>query len=583
MIIAGIIFQNGFKNSEKIKKIKNIVRRHSLFEENIIEKNNLFLMSGKISNNDFDVCLTHNNTVIIGRIFQKDKKYPVCKQDLDNVSYEKILSDYWGKYLFFHVGNIFSVFRDPTGQIPFFYCQLPEGALVFSSEIYLIREILGGELSYYWPYIASYIIHNNNSVSKETAFQDIYEVPPGCVLKYEKESKVESVWDPFQISKSDENSYTVIPNTLENVLQLWNQKYENIFLSFSGGLDSTSLLYCLKKTQRQNQTLKAINFFHPDIKSSDETHYAESVCRDLSVDLVKIDMSHYLPFSPMKNHPLLKLNKPSPMLTHFSLTEKLCEIINAQPSSLLISGQGGDHIFSCPPSETLLIDYLIERGLKGLQDQFKNISHYYRTSYYQVMKSALCHMLKYRFSKKNHSYSAHIEKWMTKDFKEMGRDIFLHPRYDLLSKKNHIGKFLHIESIDHALSSISLELGDHNPTFSPLLYQPLLEIALSIPVYDMLQEGYDRYPLRQSISKKFKTNHVWRRSKGETTGIAQLGLQKNLAYVQSLCLEGILSKEGFIKKDLLEQHLKSFSRGENVYFWSIMNIVSTEMFIDAWK
>ncbi len=120
------------------------------------------------------------------------------------------------------------------------------------------------------------------------------------------------------------------------------------------------------------------------------------------------------------------------------------------------------------------------------------------------------------------------------------------------------------------------------PASYPFLYAPVVEYALSLPTYTLFDKGYDRYPLRKSVSDRFRTERVWRRDKSQTTGIFQLGMKKNLDYILSLCAKGHFVQRELIEKEELEKTISLISHGDTNDLWPFTHLASAEIFLSYW-
>lgn len=578
MIVSGFIWCKAPKCDENMARLKSICRKIMKLDYDLIDTPTLTLFKGKSGQNDEDRMLCSENSILIGRVFSKKHYVPVNQDMLRSLSPENITRAYWGKYLYFSESASIRIVRDPTGQLPFFYCYLPTGAILFSSELSIINDFMPGRASINWSYMTSHLLYGIQN-STQTAFEDIYELPPGCVLTCRNGVVEQNVaWDPSDYSQPRPVTNDDLIEVLEQSLKSWHNTYDTLHVSYSGGLDSTALLYCIDRTKSRNQKINAINFYHPEVKSSDELTYAQAVCDDLGIELARLNMAENLPFSPTRNPVLLKPNKPFPALTHLKLIESLNGIVNEKPSSLFISGQGGDHIFMAPPPKTLLIDYIRDNGLKGAKGQIEALAQYYRTTYYQIFRANILALFQQKIRRKNLLPHKNNAPWFTRELWNLGKQPFYHPILDQLPSQLMTGKLEHITAIDNAFASISVEMKEHNTTYTPLLYQPAVELALSMPTYKFLEHGYDRYPFRDAISKAYNTNHVWRRSKGETSGILQLGMRANFKHLRELCLEGHFARQKLIDKKALEEHLNRMVSGEVINLWALMHIISSELF-----
>jgi asparagine synthase (glutamine-hydrolysing) len=338
---------------------------------------------------------------------------------------------------------------------------------------------------------------------------------------------------------------------------------------------------------KDNQTLTAVNYFHAQVKSSNELVHAREVCQETGINLVEIDASYFLPFDPSGKKQLLKPNKPFPGIVSLKWLEKTEDYLPSDGSCTFLSGHGSDHIFMCPPSKKFLSDYILEKGLRGSKEQLNNITHFYRDSLFPILKEnaiSLGYHFLWRRLKKRHPKNTQDETpdWIKQALYQRTSSDFVHPIYETLSKKILPGKYDQIDGLYEVLASIHMEMDNIHPTYYPFLYEPVVEFAFSFPVYNLFDKGYDRYPLRKAVSDRFKTETVWRRDKSQTTGLFQLGIKKNMEHVLDLCLEGKFVKQGLVDKEGLHNTIMLIANGDFIYMWPFMHLASSEIFLKYW-
>lgn len=594
MIYVGFINFNDA--SDKTDELRSVIGLYSQTPSTIIRKNSLTLCYGKLSNTqDMDEVFENTSTILMGRIFDKTQSCYFGKENFQSLSHmdkEKALEKIWGKYVYINDNkekSQFEVVVDSTGQLPFFYHPFPDGNVLFASNIEIIFKVLAQKPEYNWNYLRSYLIYGNSSAI-QTPFQKIYELPPGCCLEITKgERKTKPFWDPLSFyEKASVFEQSDAVDVLQSTLKPLIEPYKNICVSLSGGLDSSSLVYCLKRIKRADQTLRAFNYFHTSVKSSNELIYARKVCEETGIDLIEIDCSEKLPFDPPLKKPLLNPNKPFPGLVSLKWLESVSDHIASNDHSIFLNGHGSDHIFMCPPAKKSLCDYILKKGLKGSKEKLRNIAHFYRDSFFSIFKENVmglgAYFLSRRLEKRNpKNIQDEMPHWLKQEVHQKLIPDFAHPIYKGLPSQILPGKYQQIDALYDGLASIHMEMDPVNPTCYPFLYEPVVEFALCFHTYDLFAEGYDRYPLRRSVSDHFKTETVWRRDKGETTGFFQLGIKKNLGYVLDLCLKGQFVRQGFIDKDELHKTIVSISNGDSDHMWPFTHLASIEIFLKYWN
>lgn len=597
MIIAGVFNQvdeNTFKRLDSITSEK-ICKDKTYFKKNFVN-----IIAGKTSHTiDQGNILSLKNIFLIGKVFNKNNYAAITKDDLEQNSEtpnQLFVRRYWGNYLHVMVkDNIATILRDPVGQLPLFYTQLDSGECLFSSEIEILINMIKNKPAFNWKYLSSYMMHAFIT-TEQTAFDGIYELPHGCQLSYNpinRSIECSVVWNPLdylQGYKDTKHATDDIINTTSNVIRSWTKNTDLISLDFSGGTDSTGILFLLHKILDEHQQIKLINMFHPDVSSSDERKYARATAKDLGLDLIEFDQSKSLPYDPVCNTVRFKPNYPTSLLSYLKINNDISSLKESS-NIIYMSGHGGDHIFLCPPPITSLCDYLIEQGGKGFNAKAEEIYSIFREPLFSIMSDIIRGFISY-YLHPNYRQSAYIisnykkAPWFKDDVFSLEKQMRYHPFFDKESTTKSLpGKFGLIDAIYSGLSTIKTVVRDDgtNPVFFPLFSQPLLELVLSIPTYESYQKGYNRYLFRKAISDAFNTNSVWRQDKGETSGVEQRGLKKNESRILELCLEGKIVQQGLINKEKLHAGILDVINGQTDYQWAVTNLICTETFMNYWN
>lgn len=593
MIYVGLIQVND--TPDRVYELSTILESYTHTSPTVVRKNSLTLCYGKLSNTqDMDGIWENASSVLMGRIFDKVHQCAFGKKEFKNLSplnKEELLEKIWGRYVYIN-GNEkasqFEIVIDSTGQLPFFYYPFSDGSILFSSDIEIIFKVLSQKPEINWSYLCSYLIYGNSSAI-QTPFKNIYELPPACCLKITRnERKTEPFWNPLRSYKTSVPQGRDAVGVLQATLKPWIEPYKNICVSLSGGLDSSSLVYCLKDILKEDQTLSALNYFHSSVKSSNELPHARKVCQETGIELIEIDASHSLPFDPYHQKQPLNPNKPFPGLVSLKWEKNIFDNIPSDGSCAFLSGHGSDHIFMRPPSKKSVADYVLEKGLKGSKEQLKNITQFYRDPLFSILKENAMSLGSYFFSRrlgKRNSKNTQDETpdWIKQGVRQKTSPDFMHPIYEHLPLSVLPGKYEQIDALYEGLASIHIEMNQVNPTYYPFLYEPVVEFALSFPTYGLFDKGYDRYPLRQALSSHFKTETVWRRDKSQTTGVFQLGVKNNLEHVLAICLEGQFVKQGLIDREGLYKTIMLISNGDLNHMWPFMHLASLEIFLNCWE
>ena len=591
MNYVGILDRN--KTSKSTEEILDTLASYGY--RDILTKGSLTISYGRRSNDDMDVFLENDSSILIGRAFDKISSSAVSKEDLGTAEF---LQKIWGTYVYFDEDkHHLEIAVSLNGQLPFFYYIFPNGNILFSSEIKTIFKVLEKKPIPNWTYMCSYLLYGFNSAVM-TPVLDVHELPPGCRLKITTDEnfsvpKMEPFWDPLFASYGTRSLYDgrdaveILQATLKPLIE----PYQNIVVSLSGGLDSSSLMYCLSKIKRSDQKLIAQNHFHANVQSSNELVYARKVCQDTGVNLVEVDVSGFLPFSNLLGSLPMNPNKPCGAFISLNVADEIYSHFPTDGSCIFLNGHGSDHIFMRMPPKTAASDYLLGHGFRGFKGKLKELAHFYRDSLFPILMTNAASLVSYglgrRLDKRHRSNRETLSQevvpsWMKSCLWKHVSPAFKHPIYDHLPSRIFPGKYEQIDMLYEGLGSIQVAMDPVHRAHCPFLDEPVVEFALSFPVYELFQDGYDRYPLRKAVSDRFKTQTVWRRDKGEATGIFQLGIKKNLQDVLDLCLNGQFVQKGLIDKEGLHKTILQISSGSIDHMWPVTHLACLELFLKSW-
>jgi asparagine synthase (glutamine-hydrolysing) len=141
------------------------------------------------------------------------------------------------------------------------------------------------------------------------------------------------------------------------------------------------------------------------------------------------------------------------------------------------------------------------------------------------------------------------------------------------------GKLRHLQNAIYAVEYYDpLGLDDDPEPVHPLLSQPLIELCLQLPSYLLIHGGRDRGLARYAFSRNLPPQVVGRRSKGGMQEHMKDVISRDIAFVRTLLLDGILAKTGLLDREKLEDSL--YGRPSSTT--SSVRELHTYMGIEAW-
>lgn len=537
-------------------------------------------------------CFSDDCRLVFGNVF--NKSYKIASDEEIQLSFANFASNFWGQYFFISISDhIISILRSPDGVEPLFYATTKSGSIIFSTDIEYITKFV--KPLFNWDYMCSFVAIGS-SPKEKTAFQNIKELQFGCQLNITSGSlDVVMNWNPYDAYKSSfknaNHQIESISQTLLNVIrcELDSYKYKNIYIDFSGGLDSTAVLFCLREAIGSDVPVKAVNVYNKDVSSSNELEHARKIAKRCNVELVEFESSNCLPFSPYKkltNVPFA----PDSGFMRIGREQVLCESIGIGSDDILFTGQGGDHVFMCPPARESLVDVLVDKNFSLFHKKLEDLATINRVSFFRLLKISCNYLFKYFCGKYEDICSMNARKpaWFVG---EISPDI-CRGEYPFYKQKQCIppGKYYQNDAINIGLTEMCTDIRAYGllhrcQVMNPLFSKPIIELGLSIPTYELYNDEYDRILFRQSIADRFDTQHVWRKDKGDVTGELLLGLATHKKHVLEMCCEGEFAQMGLLNKDLLYNDIKCASQGRGMDFQlhSIINLYCAESFMKHWK
>lgn len=528
--------------------------------------------------------------LLVGRFFEKSTGKSISLDSTALTAIQKspeyLGTHYWGRYtlaLLDDSRETISLFREPQGGINLFVYPYREG-LLFSSEIAFIHDFLEGELALDWQYLTSYII-SAHTMTSLTPFHGVTEVLPGsCVALTQTGFSSSLFWNPAKFGLSHaKNKEEVLLAHLEQCIQAWTQDTEGpLGIELSGGLDSSSVCMLLKKVAKERQLI-AYNCYHPKVASSDERIHAQKISLACGIALECIDLSKY---SVIDKISLVRTNKPMGALDNEAYIESIDNLFQKHKIVDIFSGQGGDHLFMANPSSQLLVDYVLSQGFKGISGKLHDLGAFLRKPFLRIVGEALLSSTYYAIGNIQKELIFGYRPWMkaTTFQHNINKELFKVPFWsDLLyhppAKANHLSSLYEaVLYADQRQTSKGLQ------TINPLLSQPLVEFACSVPTYELFGDKYDRILFRKAMFSSTKNDYVWRKHKGEVSGVFVLTLQANFKLVSEFLMNGVYARKQMIDRDLLYEDLKAIRHGKiDDNLWSVIHLIAVEKWLHAWN
>ncbi len=522
---------------------------------------------------------------LYGSAFSKDGERPINQDDLSAIALAgpaRLTSQFWGKYLFFcfdKAARKFICCADPSSQWTVYWSWDEQRGLLFSDSITCLYQTLAdaGERPTWNTSFFTTWLRTGSVQSGAMPFERISEIPPGCALSYTHGClpEVAPVWNPLAHARVDasQNPYEILKTYLSHYVSPTEQPV----LELSGGLESSSVLLALRAVF-PTQPLFCAHYYHGEIGSSNELTHARGVAQNTQAHLYEID-NRVLPFAPASSVP--RVAKPHLRYCLLAAHQHFANQLNQQENSLLVNGHGGDSLFLAPPPCSTLADAALTLRWRRLIPIAMDLALLSRAPLAQVIQKAI----KSFFSSSPQGKTRSTFNLLSEAAQQEPLDhkAYLHP-FLQETKIRLPGKLYQLFLAFLALDDIRAPAYPFKkPIHYPFLCQPMVEFALSKPSYDHFEGAHNRIILRRAVSAATGYPHLWRRNKGETSGIGLLGIHQHKDHVMAMCLEGFLAREGYLNLSQVHTAIQESAKGRNDYFMDLFTIFALECFIQGWQ
>jgi len=465
--------------------------------------------------------------------------------------------------------------RDRFAEKPLYMLKNQNG-IYFGSEIKFIAKLTRNSLTVNYNQLQRYLIYGYKSLykTKETYFNEISELgfASNAVIDLKLNYKEQRYWHPTS-SAIDMSVDEAISGTRERLFESVKLRLRaDVPLAFclSGGIDSACLASIAAKVFNYNVTTFSI--IDPD-KRYNELDNIQSTIRDLGCDHYLIDLKYDNMLTRLKN---LVRYHDSPLATiSYVIHSLLSEQIHNQGFKVAVSGTSADELF------TGYYDHF-NLHLYEMRDHpdFQKWLNNWKTYTGKFVRNPFLKNPKLYFedqSIRDHNYlnSDKFQKFMIEPI-----DISMpEAQYNSSLLRNRM-----LNELFHEATPVILHEDDLNSMMysienrSPFLDSNLFKFAYSIPNEHLINDGFGKYILRESLKSILNDQvRLDRRKKGfnaSINSIIDLDDPETVEFIlgDSPVFEVVIKDkvEKLLKRDYFENSYKKF----------LFNFLNVKLFLE---
>ena len=449
--------------------------------------------------------------------------------------------------------------RDRFGEKPFYY-YTEKNVFAFASEMKGLWAA-GIDKSIENKMILNFITlgYVQNPANKsQTFYKNIFSLPPAHFLKFYPKNDhctIEHYWDidkQAQIKISEEAAVKTFDTFLYTAVNRRLRSDVPVGASLSGGLDSSSIVYYIKKQlDGDRNNLKTFSAIFPGFEK-DEQKYIRQVSAQF-----KIENFTVIPTADTLLKDFEKLcyhqEEPFPSASIYA-QYKVFELAKKQNIKVLLDGQGADEMLAGYHKYVhWYLQEMVSRNKFSGAAKERRLLHKNHVDFHWNIKNMMAAFLPSHASialeKKEYNKIIHNND-VTKNL--MG---YLKGREwegihkPVVTKLNDI---LYFNTVQNGLEEL-LRYSDRNAMAHgrevrlPFLYDEMVKFVFSLPSSFKIKNGYTKYLLRKLMENKLPQNIVWRTDK-----IGYEPPQKK--WMETPLMKDFLyeAKEKLVKEDMLK-------------------------------
>ncbi|EDW6064604.1 lasso peptide isopeptide bond-forming cyclase [Salmonella enterica subsp. enterica serovar Oslo] len=313
---------------------------------------------------------------------------------------------------------------------------------------------------------AEHYLSGNRTIIQESMITGIYKINNGEFFHFDYQLKPLLLNDEFSVAR---NTHSVIDNIIDNISMIQGKR--DVALFFSGGLDSALIFHSLKESGKK---FSAYHFLSDDSDDS-EKEFARMHCLKYGVSFIEVNKK--LNFNE-ELYCELNPDSPDEVPLIFESSDELDisqGLINDE--RLFLCGHGGDHIFGQNPSALFGIDALRNCGLIFMHRKMVEFATLKGKKYKDLLISNISTL-------KNVS------------------------RLHSPAKEDHISD-MRLAATQFFCTGINGRVN----IFTPFLHKNIVQHYANMPVYDLFNQQFDRYPVRDEAFRRFSSDIFWKKTK----------------------------------------------------------------------
>lgn len=448
----------------------------------------------------------------------------------------------WGSYVAL-VGSEaepWAVFRDPSGAVEALTWSFEPLAFVASGLTEVPPGLLPRELSLDWGVIADYVRRPVGEIVAPP-LHGVQAIAPGALQPLPagapKQIWRPRDWLPATPEQDPRWPERLVETTLSTTAALMGP-YRRVLTEASGGLDSSIVNAAVALAGRTGAVAGALHYVG-DRREADERAWAQALAARYGLPLLAVARARDAAFDPEADFAELAADARPP----FAALDAIRDRDTARQArhlrcEAIVTGKGGDGLFFQMPSPRVLSDLWRAHGPAAVgRRESVEVARWLRRSVWSVWREA--------WTAPPPAAAGRLARFAGPALRELPTGP-VHPWLEGVEAAPP-GKQLQIRALVGGQAAVGLSRRSLAADLvQPLLAQPLLELCLGIPSWELVRGGRDRGLARTAFAAWLPPAIATRRSKGALTSIYARRAAAGAEALRAHLLDGTLVRAGLL-------------------------------------
>jgi asparagine synthase (glutamine-hydrolysing) len=503
----------------------------------------------------------------------------------------RLISDYWGDYVAILRDeadpNITRVIKDPTGNLPCFCTAWRGVTIIFSS----IADCMDLQLrfSVNWSFVARRI-GGGCFDTDINCLNEVSQVSRGECLQVDStmaNSRQRLLyWNPVDFAQcgsaidNQRLAATALRAVMRSVTRTLASCHEGILLRLSGGLDSSIIASCL----RQVPSKPAITAFTYYVSqgNSDERRWARLAAEHNGF---AEHIEHALEMKRFRVNGLLEMQPlaaPVPLMAYLGGSANETRAAEARGHTAIFSGDGGDAIFGGEAVGLVIDDFLSREHLKWrIVPLAAQVALYKDSMVWRILHDSL---RRWWFGTRIDDFRGRLLMSTGLGAKALRDSVRNETRYPHAWFRNldrvpwrtiwRLGNLLNTPSFYDPFRDVC-EM--YPQPVAPIYAQPVVELALRIPLYVHFLHGQERGLARQAFADDIPAAICRRRWKDRAPGAFEDLTLGNREFIHETLSNGKLADKGFLNLTAIDELLGGGGRDKSLFVGELYTFMDLEI------